>query len=73
MQEFQDILKAKRDYYGDTEAAIHLAAEEYARQYFQESLKEEWHMSVQSKINLCTRWALESKELAETIKKLASE
>ncbi|PSR54145.1 hypothetical protein AHMF7605_11750 [Adhaeribacter arboris] len=29
---FQEILKAKREYYGDTEAAIEFAAEEYARQ-----------------------------------------
>jgi len=29
---FEDILKAKRDYYGFTEAAISFAAEEYDRQ-----------------------------------------
>jgi hypothetical protein len=33
MKEFQEILKEKRDYYGNTEAAIEFAAEEYARQY----------------------------------------
>ncbi len=29
---FQNILKSKRDYYGNTEAAIELAAEEFNRQ-----------------------------------------
>jgi len=33
MKEFQEILKEKRDYYGNTEAAIEFAAEEFARQY----------------------------------------
>jgi len=33
MKEFQEILKEKRWYYGDTEAAIEFAAEEFARQY----------------------------------------
>jgi hypothetical protein len=33
MKEFEYILKAKREYYGNTEAAIEFAAEEYARQF----------------------------------------
>jgi hypothetical protein len=33
MKEFQEILKEKRDYYGNTEAAIEFAAEEFAQQY----------------------------------------
>lgn len=32
MEEFKDVLKRKRDYYGNTEAAIEFAAEEYANQ-----------------------------------------
>jgi len=32
MKRFPDILKEKRDYYGDTEAAIEFAAEEFLRQ-----------------------------------------
>jgi len=32
MANFQEILKAKREYYGDTEAAIEFAAEEFSRQ-----------------------------------------
>jgi hypothetical protein len=32
MKSFQDILKDKRDYYGDTEAAIEFAAQEWLRQ-----------------------------------------
>jgi hypothetical protein len=30
---FESILKSKRDFYGNTEAAIHFAAEQYAREY----------------------------------------
>jgi hypothetical protein len=33
MKEFEEILKEKREYYGNTEAAIEFAADEYARQY----------------------------------------
>lgn len=33
MKEFQEILKHKRNYYGETEAAIDFAAQEYARQF----------------------------------------
>jgi len=33
MKQFQEILKVKRDYYGNTEAAIEFAAEEYASQF----------------------------------------
>ena len=32
MKTFPEILKEKRDYYGDTEAAIEFAAEEYAKE-----------------------------------------
>jgi hypothetical protein len=32
MKSFPEILKEKRSYYGNTEAAIEFAAEEYARQ-----------------------------------------
>ena len=35
MKRFPDILKEKRDYYGDTEAAIEFAAEEYKNQFAQ--------------------------------------
>lgn len=34
---FEEILKAKREYYGYTEAAIQFAAEEYARQILLQS------------------------------------
>lgn len=33
MKEFAKILKSKREYYGNTEAAIEFAAEEYAKQF----------------------------------------
>ena len=33
MKEFQQILKEKRDYYGNTEAAIEFAANEYVEQF----------------------------------------
>jgi hypothetical protein len=42
---FEEILAAKRAYYGLTEAAIHFAAEEYARQFLLFSKYEEAHNS----------------------------
>ena len=56
MQEFQEILKAKRDYYGNTEAAIHFAAEEYARQYLKEALLEGWHLTEEDKAAIIAKW-----------------
>mgnify|MGYP003424147384 FL=1 len=37
-KDFQEILAAKRAYYGNTEGAIECAADEYARQYHEEIL-----------------------------------
>jgi hypothetical protein len=42
MKTFQDILKEKRGYYGNTEAAIEFAAEEYKNQFAQIS-EDDWH------------------------------
>jgi hypothetical protein len=39
MKTFPDILKEKRDYYGNTEAAIEFAAEEYSQQNEKEILE----------------------------------
>ena len=41
MEEFQEILKEKREYYGETEAAIEFAADEYVRQ-----LKDEYRLEL---------------------------
>ena len=43
---FKKILKAKRDYYGLTEAAIEFAAEEFAREYHETQKEIEEHGTV---------------------------
>ena len=56
MKDFQTILQEKIDYYGKTEAAYELAAEEYARQLFQ-SQKVEFLEQVKIGFDICSDYS----------------
>lgn len=67
MKQFQEILKEKRDYYGNTEAAIEFAAEEYSAQCIKEKInKPELNNFIEGfkieAVHQVERWGLEQEE-----------
>jgi hypothetical protein len=68
---FEEILAAKREYYGWTEAAIQFAAEEYARQLLLQQCSVSGSLPVSETIkeieNIMERWHLARDNDAETL------